>query len=142
MILIDTNIISEIMSQSPSTNVLNWVNNQDSVSLYVSTITLAEINYGLMIMSDGQRKKMLTERFRFFITKAFEQRILVFNEDAALQYAEVMGHRKEVGRPMSVPDGQIAAIARSNNLKMATRNSRDFDECGLILINPFDDNVQ
>ena len=139
MILIDTNIISEIMSQSPEPNVINWINNQDSLILFVSTITIAEINYGLRIMPDGQRKKLLTERFTYFITKAFEQRILSFNEDAANHYAEIMAHKKEIGRPMSIPDGQIAAVARSNELSIATRNTRDFDECGIILINPFNE---
>jgi len=138
MILIDTNIISEIMSQSPTINVINWINNQDSLLLFVSTITIAEIKYGLRVMPDGQRKKLLTKRFTFFIAKAFEQRILTFDEDAAFQYAEIMGHRKEIGRPMSVLDGQIAAIARSNDLNIATRNVRDFEECELILINPFE----
>lgn len=137
MILIDTNIISEMMSQSPEPNVINWVNNQDSLALFVSTITIAEINYGLRVMPNGQRKKLLTERFTYFITKAFEQRILNFNEDAAHHYAEVMAHRKEIGRPMSIPDGQIAAIARANELSIATRNTRDFDECGVNIINPF-----
>ena len=82
-------------------------------------------------------KKVLSERFMNFIYKAFEQRILDFNENAALQYAEVMGHRKEIGRPMSVPDGQIAAIARSIKFNLATRNVRDFDKCGLTVVNPF-----
>jgi len=138
MILIDTNIISEIMSQSPSANVLDWVNNQDSLLLFISTITIAEINYGLRIMPEGKRKNNLTERFKYFISKAFEQRIVDFNENAAIQYADIMAHRKEIGRPMSVLDGQIAAIARSNDLKIATRNVRDFEECGVIIINPFE----
>ncbi|MFV1985590.1 MAG: type II toxin-antitoxin system VapC family toxin, partial [Thiohalomonadales bacterium] len=131
MILIDTNIISEIMKRSPTKSVLNWINKQDTLSLYISTITLAEIRYGLRIMPQGQRKDNLSDHFSLFIAKAFEQRILSFNEDAAVNYAEIMGHRKETGKPMSVPDGQIAAIARSNNFKIATRNIRDFDECGL-----------
>lgn len=139
MILIDTNIISEIMGHSPAPNVLNWVNNQNSLSLFISTITLAEINYGLRIMPVGQRKNKLSDRFAYFIAQAFEQRVLSFDEDAAFDYAEIMGHKKEMGKPMSVPDGQIAAIARSNDLKIATRNIHDFEECGLTIINPFDD---
>ncbi len=138
MILVDTNIISEIMSQSPALNVVDWINHQDSLLLFVSTITIAEINYGLRIMPDGQRKITLAERFSYFILKAFDQRILTFDENAARQYAEVMGHRKEIGRPLSIPDGQIAAIARANDFQIATGNIRDFDECGIILINPFD----
>ncbi len=139
MVLIDTNIVSEIMSRSPSSNVVNWLNNQDSLSLFISTISIAEVNYGLNIMPDGKRKNVLTDRFNSFVSKAFEQRIIDFNESAAIQYANIMSHRKIIGRPMSVPDGQIAAIALSNELAIATRNTRDFDDCGIIIVNPFDD---
>ncbi len=139
MVLIDTNIVSEIMFRSPSTNVVNWLNNQDTLSLLISTISIAEINYGLNIMPDGKRKNVLTERFNYFVSKAFEQRIISFNESAAIQYANIMSHRKIIGRPMSVPDGQIAAVALSNELAIATRNTRDFYDCGIIVVNPFDD---
>lgn len=84
----------------------------------------------------------MSDRFTPFIAKAFEQRILYFNDDATFNYVEIMGHRKEIGKPMSVPDGQIAAIARSNDLKIARRNTRDFDECGLTIVNPFDNITQ
>ena len=134
----DTNIISEMMNQAPSKNVLNWINNQNPLSLFVSTITIAEILYGLQIKPSGQRKNILSERFNLFIKKAFEQRVLSFNESAAVHYSEIMAYRKELGQPMSLPDGQIAAIARSKNLNVATRNIRDFTNCGLSLINPFD----
>jgi predicted nucleic acid-binding protein len=139
MILFDTNIISEIMSQSPASNVVNWINQQDSLLLFVSTISIAEINFALRIMPNGNRKTTLTERFSFFIVNAFDQRILTFDENAARQYAEVMGNRKDIDRSMNVPDGQIAAIARANDFQIVTGNIRNFDECGVILINPFDD---
>ncbi len=137
MILIDTNIVSAIMAPSPTNTVLNWLNNQDTMTLYLSTISIAEIGYGLYIMPDGKRKKLLTERFEGFVARGFYQRILSFDEPAAHKYAEIMGHRRAIGRPLNVPDGQIASIARANSFSVATRNIRDFEECGLKLINPF-----
>ena len=80
---------------------------------------------------------MLTERFEQFVTTAFEQRILPFDEDAARVYGDVLAHRREIGRPISSLDGQIAAIARSRGFSVATRNIRDFEECQVDLINPF-----
>jgi predicted nucleic acid-binding protein len=137
MILTDTNVISEVMKVSPSLQVTEWLNNQDSNALYVSTITIGEIEYGLRILPDGRRRLELKERFERFISVAFAQRILSFDEPAARSYGDVMGLRREMGRPISVPDGQIAAIARSRGLSIATRNTSDFQECGVDLINPF-----
>jgi predicted nucleic acid-binding protein len=137
MILIDTNVISEVMKVSPSLQVLEWLNHQDSNELYVSAITIGEIEYGLRILPDGRRRLELKERFGRFISAAFTQRILAFDVSAARTYGDVMGLRKELGRPMSMPDGQIAAIARCRGLSIATRNTSDFEECGVDLINPF-----
>jgi len=137
MILIDTNVVSAIMAPSPVNSVINWLNNHDTTLLYLSTITIAEIGYGLRILPDGKRRQSLSERFKGFLAKGFEQRILSFDERSAYQYAELMGHRKEIGRPLSIADGQIASIARVNDFQIATRNVRDFEECGIELINPF-----
>ena len=137
MILVDTNVISEIMKIAPLANVVNWLNIQKSSDLYVSTITLGEIEYGLRILPDGKRRLQLKERFERFVALAFAQRVLSYDEAAARAYGEVMGHRKEVGQPMSVPDGQIAAIARAQGFIVATRNIIDFEDCGIELIDPF-----
>ena len=107
MILIDTNVISEVMKVSPRLQVLEWLNHQDSNALYISAITIGEIEYGLRILPDGRRRLELKERFERFISAAFTQRILAFDESAARTYGDVMGLRKELGRPMGVPDGQI-----------------------------------
>jgi len=138
MILVDTNVISMMMAPSPAKSALNWINDQDTVNLYLSTITIAEIGYGLKIMPDGKRRQRLSDRFNDFVSNGFGQRILNFDEVAAHKYAEVMAHRRSIGRPLSLPDGQIASIARANNFAVATRNIRDFEECGLKLINPFE----
>ncbi len=138
MILLDTNVVSEVMKVAPSASVLRWLDDQSSSAVYVSAVTVGEIEYGLRILPDGRRRLQLKERFEQFIALAFAQRVLGYEEAAARLYGEIMGLRKELGRPMSVPDGQIAAIARSHGLSIATRNTRDFEECGVDLLNPFD----
>ncbi len=138
MILVDTNVLSSMMTQYPPSSVLHWINNQDTLKLYISTITIAEIGYGLQIMPDGKRRQHLTDRFHAFVSEGFEQRILNFDEQSAYHYAELMAHRRSIGRPLSIPDGQIASIALMNKCDIATRNIRDFEDCGLQLINPFE----
>jgi len=137
MILIDTNVVSEVMKVAPAATVIDWLNQQTSSSLYVSTITLGEIEYGLRLLPVGKRRWQLKERFERFISLAFAPRILVYDEAAARHYGEVMGLRKEMGRPMSVPDGQMVAIARVHGLTVATRDTRDFEDCGVDVIDPF-----
>lgn len=137
MILVNTNVVSEIMRVAPSQTVVEWLNNQTSTSLYLSTVTIGEIEYGLRILPVEKRRLQLKERFERFVSLAFAQRILAYDEAAAHTYGEIMGLRKEIGRPMSVPDGQIAAIARSNGLAVATRNTSNFEGCGAELIDPF-----
>lgn len=138
MILLDTNVVSAVMAPAPPRAVIEWLNRQATVTLYLSTITIAEIGYGMRVMPDGKRRRSLEERFEKFVAEGFEQRILDFDLPAARRYAEVMGHRKEIGQPLGVPDGQIASIARAHGFAVATRNVGDFEECGLELINPFE----
>lgn len=137
MILLDTNVVSEVMKPSPSAAVVDWLNAQASERLYVSSVTLGEIEYGLRTLPDGRRQRDLRDRFHRFITSAFALRILSYDEPASLHYGEVMAIRKALGRPMSVPDGQIAAVAKVNDCTLATRNTPDFEHCGIELINPF-----
>jgi predicted nucleic acid-binding protein len=138
MILLDTNVVSEVMKRRPAEAVVAWLNGQNSEKLYVSAITIGEIAYGLRILPDGRRRSGLRERFERFIALAFDQRALAYDESAARIYGELMGGRKELGVPMRVPDGQIAAIARLNHLAVATRNVVDFENCGIEVINPFE----
>ncbi|MGB5466277.1 MAG: type II toxin-antitoxin system VapC family toxin [Sedimenticolaceae bacterium] len=138
MILLDTNVVSEVMKTQPAEAVVAWLNGQDSERLYVSAITIGEIIYGLRILPDGERRSGLRERFERFVVLAFDQRVLAYDESAAHVCGELMGDRKELGLPMSVPDGQIAAIARLNHLAVATRNVLDFEHCGIDVLNPFE----
>ena len=138
MIILDTNIVSEFMTSPPTGSVLNWLNDQDVTLMYLTTITIAEINFGLSVMPVGKRRNLLFERFKLFTGSAFEQRILSFDECAANLYGDILAHRRQLGRPMSCFDGQIAAIARAQGFAVATRNIKDFKDCQLELINPLD----
>ncbi len=137
MIILDTNIVSEFMGSPPSESVLCWLNQQDVASLYVTSITIAEISYGLSVLPMGKRRSLLGERFKLFVASGFEQRILSFDAGAAYIYGEILAYRQSLGQPMSCFDGQIAAIARSKSFAVATRNIKDFQDCQLQLINPF-----
>ncbi|RFF30098.1 type II toxin-antitoxin system VapC family toxin [Wenzhouxiangella sediminis] len=137
MILLDTNVLSEVMKARPQAGVIAWLNELQASRLWLSAITIAEIEYGLHAMPDGARHRTLRYRFEGFVEAAFPGRILEFDYPAAKIYGEVMASRRAGGRPMSVPDGQIASIALSRGLKLATRNTRDFEDCGLDLVNPF-----
>lgn len=138
MILVDTNVVSELLLIKPTPAVSAWFDSEVPDNLITSSITIAEVVYGLRIMAKGRRRDVLRSSFDALVERVFQQRILSFDEDAAYIYADVVGARKEMGRPMSIPDGQIAAIARANHLALATRNVKDFEDCGLELINPFD----
>lgn len=138
MILLDTNVVSELMKTRPAESVLAWLNGQASEKFYLSAVTIGEIAYGLRILPDGKRRSGLRERFERFVALAFDQRVLSYDEAAGRIYGELMGDRKDLGLPMSVPDGQIAAIARRDHLAIATRNVLDFEHCGIEVINPFE----
>jgi toxin FitB len=138
MILLDTNVVSEVMKPRPAEAVVAWLNRQESKNLYVSAIAIGEIAYGLRLLPDRKRRSGLRERFEQFIALAFDQRVLAYDEPAARIYGELMRDHKELGTPISVPDGQIAAIARRHHFAVATRNVLDFESCGIEVINPFD----
>ncbi|PHS15958.1 MAG: VapC toxin family PIN domain ribonuclease [Kangiella sp.] len=137
MIILDTNIISEFMIAKPSPIVLNWLDDQSKHNLYVTSITLAEIQLGIQVLPQGKRKIDLSKKFTQLIDFLFDQRVLSFDKRAANAYASLMADRRKIGRPMSNFDGQIAAIAVINNCAIATRNIKDFEECNLELSNPF-----
>lgn len=138
MIVLDTNIVSAVMARTPVKAVLEWLDQRDTGDQFLTSITIAEIGYGLHILPAGKRRRSLEQSFENFVARGFHQRVLDFDTLAAREYAEVMGHRRRIGRPMSILDGQIAAIARSRRFALATRNVRDFEECGIEIMNPCD----
>lgn len=137
MIIIDTNVISEAMKPRPFQPVISWLNAQETTSLFLSAITVGEIEFGLCTMPSGKRRTSLQEKFESIVSEAFVNRILVFDESAARVYGQLMAERRKLGKPLSIPDGQIASTARIRGFAVATRNSRDFADSGIQVINPF-----
>lgn len=137
MILLDTNIISELMRPRPATRVLRWFESQDMSELAISAVTIGELNYGIAVLPEGRRRTALHRALHHSVDEAFADRTYPYDAAAAEIYGVLMAQRRRTGRPMSVPDGQIAAIALANELDMATRNILDFEGLDLSLINPF-----
>jgi predicted nucleic acid-binding protein len=137
MLVLDTNVVAEMMKETPEPAVVAWLNDQRTATLFLTTITIGEISFGLRILPQGRRRRLLEEGFERVLAEGFAGRILDFSEAAALTYGEVMGRRREIGRPLSILDGQIASIARVHGYVVATRNVRDFVECGVEILNPF-----
>jgi predicted nucleic acid-binding protein len=137
MLIIDTNVISEMMKSSPSPQVVSWFSSQKTEDLFITTITIAEISYGIQSLPNGHKRDVLHETFKNVIEETFKYRILSFDTVAAHAYRKIAANRKKIGKPLSVLDGQIAAIARAFKASIVSRNVRDFVECGLTLINPF-----
>lgn len=138
MIIIDTNIISEMMRPAPAENVKLWLNQLDVTKIYTSSITVAEIFYRIAALDKGKRRNLIEDAFNKMLQDAFNHRILSFDEIAASWYGKIMSHRKALGKPMGILDGQIAAIARTHNAAVATRNVKDFTNCEIDVINPFE----
>jgi len=138
VIIVDTSIVAEMMRASPAPEVVSWMNDQEAATLFLTAITIGEIGHGLEMLPRGTRRLQLEQGFERVIAEAFAGRVLVFDEEAARHYGAVMGRRKEIGRPLSMLAGQIAAIARAKGSAVATRNVRDFDECGVEILNPFE----
>ncbi len=137
MLIIDTNVVSELMRPDPNRQVVDWLSRQKVSDVHLTALTIAEITYGLNIMPDGKRQRDLETRFRQVVEGGFSGRVLAFDEAAAPHYGEIMASRRAEGRSMSVIDGQIAAIARTSGATLATRNVADFEDCNLTLLNPF-----
>lgn len=138
MILLDTNVVSETMRPRPDPHVIEWLNRSESSSLFISTVTVAEINYGIELLESGSRRTDLEGRFRRFVGDGFNQRVVAFDLAAADEYGKILATRRSMGRPLSSLDGQIVAICRVHGFVLATRNEKDFEACGIEVRNPFE----
>lgn len=136
MIFVDTNIVSESLRKAPNASVIDWLVRYD-VELALSTVTIAEIAYGIAKIRPDQRSERLDRGLTDW-RRRFAARIFGLTEAAALAYGDVMADAMRAGRPMSAPDGMIAAIARENGGRLATRNLADFATTRLDLVCPWD----
>ena len=137
MTLIDTKVISELMRLSPTPAVLEWFGSESATDLYFSAVGEAELRRGAAILPAGNRRESLVAEIDAMVTEDFAGRVLPFDSAAAVAFAEVFAYRYGAGRPISFPDCQIAAIARSRSMTVATRNVRDFKDTGIQIVNPW-----
>jgi hypothetical protein len=137
MIILDTNVVSELMKPAPSKPVASWVALQAATSLYTTSVTEAEILHGVMLLPAGTRRNRLQSAAEAMFSEDFGGRVLSFGSEAARAYAAIASERRRAGRPISHFDAQVAAIGRSARGAIATRNTRDFEDCGVKLINPW-----
>jgi toxin FitB len=137
VIVLDTNVLSELMRSVPETLVTNWVATQSAANLFITTITQAEILHGVLLLPPGRRRDAIEAAADAMFQEDFAGRILPFSSDAARAYAEIAVARRQSGRPISQFDAQIAAVAKSAGASVATRNVADFRECGIKVIDPW-----
>ena len=137
MIVIDTNVVSELMRQTPAPAVMAWFSAQDSAELYLTAVSEAELRAGVAILPAGRRRERLAAEVDAVVEQDFAGRVLPFDSAAARTYATIAASRRSVGRPILEADCQIAAIARASDAAMATRNGADFEHCGIAVIDPW-----
>lgn len=138
MLLLDTNVLSEFMRPRPDAGVVAWLDAQVQPDLFISAISRAEIELGLALMPAGKRQAGLAQAARVMFEHDFEGRCLAFDDGAASHYARLVAERTRRGRPISVEDAQIAAIALARGLRLATRNTSDFTDIdGLVVVDPW-----
>jgi toxin FitB len=138
MILLDTNVISEPLKASGDPKIAVWINAQNIETLYLSTIGLAELRFGIAVLPEGKRKDVLHSSLERRVLPLFEGRILSFDTAASQAYATLRSRARAAGQSIAPADGYIAAIALTNGLSVATRDTKPFIAAGLTVINPFD----
>jgi predicted nucleic acid-binding protein len=139
MIVIDTNVVSELMRPAPARAVLDWFGEQDPSSLHLSAVSEAELRRGVAILPEGRRRDALRGAIDVMMAEDFAGRVLPFDGAAAVAFAAVFAERRVAGRPISFPDCQIAATARAHGAAVATRNTGDFEGCGIAVLNPWEE---
>jgi predicted nucleic acid-binding protein len=139
VIIVDTNVISELMRPSPAATVVNWVRAHSQRELYTTAVTLAEVRYGIERLDDGRRKELFTAAAEE-IFSSFEEYVLPFDRAAAIHYATVVSVRDRAGLPIDGFDAQIAAICHTHKAVLATRNVKDFQGTGIEMTDPWQPN--
>lgn len=138
MIILDTNVVSELLRPAPEQRVEQWLSALDGTRVFLTTVTEAELRYGVALMPDGRRRAAISLMFDKILREDFVGRKLPFDSPAAEAFAEIASTRRAVGHPIAQADGMIAAIARSVEAAIATRDVKDFEGCGIEIINPWE----
>jgi toxin FitB len=137
LIVLDTNVVSELLRPAPDPAVLQWLDTQPTDTLYLCSVVTGELLYGVARLPEGRRKQHLAQSLQATIQEDFNLRVLPFDLEASLIYAECAARRESLGQPISMADAQIAATCLRHDAALATRNVRDFEGIGLALINPW-----
>ena len=137
MIILDTHVLSELLRPEPARQVERWLSVQDGAKVYFTTVGEAELRCGVAVLAAGKRRSALTQAIEGLLEEDFRDRILPFDRAAARAYAAIAAERRAAGRPISQFDCQIAAIARARAATVATRNTSDYEGCGIELIDPW-----
>ncbi len=136
MFVLDTNVVSELMRPSPDPVIASWIAARATSRLFLTAVTEAELRFGLAVMPQGKRRNGLLTGLERMLKTGFANRVLPFDSGAARAYAEIAAARRRRGRPTAQADCQIAAIARSRGMAVATRNIRDFEDMGIEVFDP------
>ena len=137
MIVLDTNVVYEMMRPAPDPSVLNWLNTQIAEELWLNSVVVSELLFGIARLPTGARRRLLTGTFAAMLEQDFAGRILPFGLEAAVIYAELAAGCEAKGRVVEMADAQIAAICLAQGAKLATRNFKHFGGLGLVLVNPW-----
>ncbi len=138
MIILDTNVVSELMRPYPDGRVERFVETQPLAGLAVTSITIAEILYGIRRLAIGRRRSRLEKSLTLFLDLGFREKVLPFDADAADRYSQLAVDRLRIGRRLEAFDAMIAGIALARDAEIATRDTNDFEDCGVALINPWE----
>ena len=134
--VLDTNVVSELMRPEPDAAVLAWLNEQAADTLWLNSVVVSELLYGVARLPDGKRRAQLALAVQAMLAEDFSGRVLPFDLEAAVVYADLVAMRERQGQPVDVADSQIAAICLTHGASLATRNTKHFDGLGLMLLNP------
>jgi predicted nucleic acid-binding protein len=137
MIVLDTNVLSEMLRPEPDARALEWLAAQPRAALFTTTITRGELLYGVRLLAEGRRKSSLLAAVEAIFDQDLAGQVLSFDTHAADAYAEIAASRKTAGKPVSQFDAMIAAITKSRGASLATRNVKDFVQCGIDVIDPW-----
>ncbi len=138
MIVLDTNVVSELMRHAPEAGVARWVDRFPAENVFVTAVTAAELRYGVARLPAGRRKRELFAKVDGLLAEDFQDQVLPFDGLAATHYAEIVAARERAGRPISMADAQTAAICRNWSADLATRNVNDFLDTGVHVLNPWE----
>jgi predicted nucleic acid-binding protein len=136
VIILDTNVLSALMRQLPDQSVVAWLDHQARTSVWTTSITVLEIQFGLQILAPGKRRTLLSEAFEELLDR-LGQRVVTFDVEAARKASDLMAERHKKGRPGDLRDTMIAGIALAQHASLATRNTAHFEDAAIPLINPW-----